>query len=79
MGESLEMKRSTLGQYLSWALVDLTFLPFLELKVPSVHVEIHLPRDQSGEVDFKALVLQLKETSSFQGQADILYMLYTMK
>lgn len=50
-----------------------------EDQVPSVHVEIHLPRDQSGEVDFKALVLQLKETSSFQEQADILYMLYTMK
>ncbi|CAK6450430.1 unnamed protein product [Pipistrellus nathusii] len=53
--------------------------PPQEDQVPSVHVEIHLPRDQSGEVDFKALVLQLKETSSFQGQADILYMLYTMK
>ncbi|XP_065771240.1 phosphorylase b kinase regulatory subunit alpha, skeletal muscle isoform isoform X5 [Muntiacus reevesi] len=48
-------------------------------QVPSVRVEIHLPRDQSGEVDFKALVLQLKETSSLQEQADILYMLYTMK
>ncbi|XP_036160431.1 phosphorylase b kinase regulatory subunit alpha, skeletal muscle isoform isoform X5 [Myotis myotis] len=53
--------------------------PPQEDQVPSVRVEIHLPRDQSGEVDFKALVLQLKETSSFQGQADILYMLYTMK
>ncbi|XP_066104804.1 phosphorylase b kinase regulatory subunit alpha, skeletal muscle isoform isoform X3 [Saccopteryx bilineata] len=48
-------------------------------QVPSVHVEMHFPRNQSGEVDFKALVLQLKETSSFQEQADILYMLYTMK
>ncbi|XP_005401752.1 PREDICTED: phosphorylase b kinase regulatory subunit alpha, skeletal muscle isoform isoform X4 [Chinchilla lanigera] len=48
-------------------------------QVPSVRVEIHLPRDQSGEVDFKALVSQLKETSSLQEQADILYMLYTMK
>nr|XP_006218536.1 phosphorylase b kinase regulatory subunit alpha, skeletal muscle isoform isoform X4 [Vicugna pacos] len=46
---------------------------------PSVRVEIHLPRKQSGEVDFKALVLQLKETSSLQEQADILHMLYTMK
>ncbi|XP_011853608.1 PREDICTED: phosphorylase b kinase regulatory subunit alpha, skeletal muscle isoform isoform X4 [Mandrillus leucophaeus] len=50
-----------------------------ENQVPSVRVEIHLPRDQSGEVDFKALVLQFKETSSLQEQADILYMLYTMK
>uniref|UniRef100_A0A8C4N838 Phosphorylase b kinase regulatory subunit n=1 Tax=Equus asinus asinus TaxID=83772 RepID=A0A8C4N838_EQUAS len=50
-----------------------------EDQVPSVRVEIHLPRDRSGEVDFKALVLQLRETSSLQEQADILYMLYTMK
>ncbi|KAB1253659.1 Phosphorylase b kinase regulatory subunit alpha; skeletal muscle isoform [Camelus dromedarius] len=55
------------------------FLSFLKLKGPSVRVEIHLPRKQSGEVDFKALVLQLKETSSLQEQADILHMLYTMK
>ncbi|XP_036083138.1 phosphorylase b kinase regulatory subunit alpha, skeletal muscle isoform isoform X4 [Rousettus aegyptiacus] len=53
--------------------------PPQEDQVPSVRVEIHLPRDQSGEVDFNALVSQLKETSSFQEQADILYMLYTMK
>uniref|UniRef100_A0A2K5CPW7 Phosphorylase b kinase regulatory subunit n=1 Tax=Aotus nancymaae TaxID=37293 RepID=A0A2K5CPW7_AOTNA len=53
--------------------------PRHEDQVPSVRVEIHLPRDQSGEVDFKALVLQLKETSSLQEQADILYILYTMK
>ncbi|XP_055249864.1 phosphorylase b kinase regulatory subunit alpha, skeletal muscle isoform isoform X5 [Moschus berezovskii] len=53
--------------------------PQQEDQVPSVRVEIHLPRDQSGEVDFKALVLQLKETSSLQEQADILYILYTMK
>ncbi|XP_053436143.1 phosphorylase b kinase regulatory subunit alpha, skeletal muscle isoform isoform X1 [Nycticebus coucang] len=53
--------------------------PQQEDQIPSVHVEIHLPRDKSGEVDFKALVLQLKETSSLQEQADILYILYTMK
>lgn len=53
--------------------------PPQEDQVPSVRVEVHLPRDQCGEVDFKALVLQLKETSSLQEQADILYMLYTMK
>lgn len=73
-------KINTVGHSLSWALVDLIFfLSFFKLKVPSVRVEIHLPRDQSGEVDFNALVSQLKETSSFQEQADILYMLYTMK
>ncbi|XP_066879712.1 phosphorylase b kinase regulatory subunit alpha, skeletal muscle isoform isoform X10 [Kogia breviceps] len=59
-------------------LLDLLHAP-QEDQVPSVRVEIHLPRDPSGEVDFKALVLQLKETSSLQEQADILYMLYTMK
>ncbi|XP_055986088.1 phosphorylase b kinase regulatory subunit alpha, skeletal muscle isoform [Sorex fumeus] len=50
-----------------------------ENQVPSIHVEQHLPRDESGEVDFKTLVIQLKETSSLQEQADILYMLYTTK
>ncbi|XP_059942294.1 phosphorylase b kinase regulatory subunit alpha, skeletal muscle isoform isoform X3 [Mesoplodon densirostris] len=59
-------------------LLDLLHAP-QEDQVPSVRVEINLPRDPSGEVDFKALVLQLKETSSLQEQADILYMLYTMK
>ncbi|XP_075812877.1 phosphorylase b kinase regulatory subunit alpha, skeletal muscle isoform isoform X6 [Microtus pennsylvanicus] len=48
-------------------------------QVPSVRVEVHLPRDKSGEVDFPSLVSQLKETSSLQEQADILYMLYSMK
>lgn len=50
-----------------------------ENQVPSAHVKLHLPRDESGEVDFKALVLQLKETSSLQEQADILCLLYAMK
>ncbi|XP_068389366.1 phosphorylase b kinase regulatory subunit alpha, skeletal muscle isoform isoform X4 [Eschrichtius robustus] len=59
-------------------LLDLLHAP-QEDQVPSVRVEIHLPRHPSGEVDFEALVLQLKETSSLQEQADILYMLYTMK
>uniref|UniRef100_A0A8C0PRY2 Phosphorylase b kinase regulatory subunit n=1 Tax=Canis lupus familiaris TaxID=9615 RepID=A0A8C0PRY2_CANLF len=62
----------------SFNLLDSPHCP-REDQVPSVRVEIHLPRDQSGELDFKALVLQLKETSSLQEQADILYMLYTMK
>ncbi|XP_044091960.1 phosphorylase b kinase regulatory subunit alpha, skeletal muscle isoform isoform X5 [Neovison vison] len=62
----------------SFNLLDSPHCP-QEDQVPSVRVEMHLPRDQSGEVDFKALVLQLKETSSLQEQADILYMLYTLK
>ncbi|XP_045851941.1 phosphorylase b kinase regulatory subunit alpha, skeletal muscle isoform isoform X1 [Meles meles] len=62
----------------SFNLLDSPHCP-REDQVPSVRVEMHLPRDQSGEVDFKALVLQLKETSSLQEQADILYMLYTLK
>ncbi|GAB1303035.1 Phosphorylase b kinase regulatory subunit [Apodemus speciosus] len=59
-------------------LLDLPESP-QDSQVPSVRVEVHLPRDQSGEVDFQSLVSQLKETSSLQEQADILYMLYTMK
>ncbi|XP_058148337.1 phosphorylase b kinase regulatory subunit alpha, skeletal muscle isoform isoform X16 [Dasypus novemcinctus] len=62
----------------SFNLLDSPHLP-QENQVPSVRVEMRLPRDQSGEVDFKALVLQLKESPSLQEQADILYMLYTMK
>ncbi|XP_057351501.1 phosphorylase b kinase regulatory subunit alpha, skeletal muscle isoform isoform X2 [Manis pentadactyla] len=53
--------------------------PTREDQVPNIRVEIHIPRDGSGEVDFKALVLQLKETSSLQEQADILYMLCSLK
>ncbi|XP_044539025.1 phosphorylase b kinase regulatory subunit alpha, skeletal muscle isoform-like, partial [Gracilinanus agilis] len=48
-------------------------------QVPSVNVEMHLPRDESGEIDFQALVGQLHECPSLQDQADILYLLYTTK
>ncbi|XP_038603815.1 phosphorylase b kinase regulatory subunit alpha, skeletal muscle isoform isoform X5 [Tachyglossus aculeatus] len=48
-------------------------------QAPSVRVEMHLPRDQSGEVDFRALANQLRDCPSLQDQADILYMLYAMK
>ncbi|XP_007526125.1 phosphorylase b kinase regulatory subunit alpha, skeletal muscle isoform isoform X2 [Erinaceus europaeus] len=53
--------------------------PLQEDQVPSVRVERYIPRKNSREVDFEALVLQLKETSSLQEQTDVLYMLYTMK
>ncbi|XP_027693303.1 phosphorylase b kinase regulatory subunit alpha, skeletal muscle isoform isoform X4 [Vombatus ursinus] len=63
----------------SFSFLDTTSLPPRAEQVPSVHVEMHLPRDESGEVDFQALVGQLHECPSLQDQADILYVLYTMK
>ncbi|XP_072482883.1 phosphorylase b kinase regulatory subunit alpha, skeletal muscle isoform isoform X2 [Notamacropus eugenii] len=63
----------------SFSFLDATPLPPQAEQVPSVHVEMHLPRDESGEIDFHALVAQLHECPSLQDQADILYVLYTMK
>ncbi|KAM4663213.1 phosphorylase b kinase regulatory subunit alpha, skeletal muscle isoform 2-T2 [Discoglossus pictus] len=48
-------------------------------KIPTIHAEMHLPRDETGEVNFAALVDILRETPNVQEQADILYLLYTMK
>ncbi|XP_026130816.1 phosphorylase b kinase regulatory subunit alpha, liver isoform isoform X2 [Carassius auratus] len=42
-------------------------------------VELHLPRDSHGNTDFACLVNQLKNCSTLQDQADILYVLYAMK
>ncbi|XP_028923441.1 phosphorylase b kinase regulatory subunit alpha, skeletal muscle isoform isoform X2 [Ornithorhynchus anatinus] len=63
----------------SLKLLDSPQLASTDEQVPSVRVEMHLPRDQSGEVDFRALADQLRDCPSLQDQADILYMLYTMK
>ncbi|XP_036596085.1 phosphorylase b kinase regulatory subunit alpha, skeletal muscle isoform [Trichosurus vulpecula] len=63
----------------SFSFLDATPLPPQAEQVPSVHVEMHLSRDESGEIDFQALVGQLHECPSLQDQADILYVLYTMK
>ncbi|XP_068918494.1 phosphorylase b kinase regulatory subunit alpha, skeletal muscle isoform [Petaurus breviceps papuanus] len=63
----------------SFSFLDTTPLPPQAEQAPSVHVEMHLPRDESGEIDFQALVAQLHECQSLQDQADILYVLYTMK
>ncbi|XP_029463382.1 phosphorylase b kinase regulatory subunit alpha, skeletal muscle isoform isoform X2 [Rhinatrema bivittatum] len=49
------------------------------VKIPTVHAEMHLPKDSSGNVDFRSLVNHLRESPSLQEQADILYVLYTMK
>ncbi|XP_031801036.1 phosphorylase b kinase regulatory subunit alpha, skeletal muscle isoform isoform X2 [Sarcophilus harrisii] len=63
----------------SFSFLDATPLSPQAEQVPSVHVEMHLPRDESGEIDFQALVGQLHACPSLQDQADILYVLYTMK
>nr|XP_033802021.1 phosphorylase b kinase regulatory subunit alpha, skeletal muscle isoform isoform X2 [Geotrypetes seraphini] len=50
-----------------------------DVKIPTVHAEMHLPKDSSGNVDCKSLVDHLRDSCSLQEQADILYILYTMK
>ncbi|XP_043913493.1 phosphorylase b kinase regulatory subunit alpha, skeletal muscle isoform isoform X2 [Protopterus annectens] len=40
---------------------------------------LDLPKDAFGNIDFDALVQQLKQCPSLQDQADILYLLYNMK
>ncbi|XP_030066084.1 LOW QUALITY PROTEIN: phosphorylase b kinase regulatory subunit alpha, skeletal muscle isoform [Microcaecilia unicolor] len=50
-----------------------------DIKIPTIHAEMHLPRDSSGKVDFKSLVDHLRDSCNLQEQADILYILYTMK
>ncbi|XP_066437037.1 phosphorylase b kinase regulatory subunit alpha, skeletal muscle isoform isoform X2 [Eleutherodactylus coqui] len=48
-------------------------------KVLASHTEMQLPQDSSGQTDFAALVDVLRDTDNVQEQADILYVLYTMK
>ncbi|XP_014892892.1 phosphorylase b kinase regulatory subunit alpha, skeletal muscle isoform isoform X5 [Poecilia latipinna] len=45
----------------------------------SISVESGIPRDESGAVDYDALVQLLKDTKSLQDQADILYILFKDK
>lgn len=51
----------------------------LLLQIPSLHTMVNLPRDKAGNVDCKALVDQLRECPTLQEQADLLYMLHTLK
>ncbi|KAM4019772.1 phosphorylase b kinase regulatory subunit alpha, skeletal muscle isoform 3-T4 [Anomaloglossus baeobatrachus] len=48
-------------------------------KIPSSHVEMNLPVDSSGQTDFVTLVDILRDTESVNEQANILYLLYSMK
>ncbi|XP_031746093.1 phosphorylase b kinase regulatory subunit alpha, skeletal muscle isoform isoform X2 [Xenopus tropicalis] len=48
-------------------------------RIPTIHAELHLPKDTEGQVDYAAMVDHLRETNNLQEQADILYLLYTMK
>ncbi|XP_066570953.1 phosphorylase b kinase regulatory subunit alpha, skeletal muscle isoform isoform X1 [Amia ocellicauda] len=45
----------------------------------AVSSEIDLPKDSSGQTDYRALVEQLKTCPCFQDQADILYILFKNK
>lgn len=54
-------------------------VPHVKQHKPHSAADLHLPRDSHGNTDFAALVRQLKECSTLQDQADILYILYVMK
>lgn len=51
--------------------------PFFQSHTP--YAEMNLPRDEHGNVDCKALVDQLRICPTLQEQADILYMLHTLR
>ncbi|NWR68963.1 KPB1 kinase, partial [Centropus unirufus] len=51
----------------------------MESKSQALQAEMNLPRDEHGNVDCKALVDQLRVCPTLQEQADILYMLHTLK
>ncbi|XP_075040735.1 phosphorylase b kinase regulatory subunit alpha, skeletal muscle isoform isoform X2 [Mixophyes fleayi] len=48
-------------------------------KIPAIHAEMNLPQDSAGQTDFAALVDILRDAPNVQEQANILYLLYTMK
>ncbi|NXM76151.1 KPB1 kinase, partial [Serilophus lunatus] len=48
-------------------------------KSHTVYAEMSLPRDEDGNVDCKALVDQLRICPTLQEQADILYMLHSLR
>ncbi|KAM8952638.1 phosphorylase b kinase regulatory subunit alpha, skeletal muscle isoform 2-T2 [Pelodytes ibericus] len=63
----------------SFDLVNITAPEPTSCKIPAINPEMYLPRDSGGQVDFAALVDLLRESPNCQEQADILYLLYTMK
>lgn len=42
-------------------------------------MDLSLPKDAHGDIDFASLVEQLKECITLQDQADILYILHVIK
>ncbi|TFJ97515.1 zymogen granule membrane protein 16 [Platysternon megacephalum] len=60
-------------------LLGSTHKPEQDSQIPSLHTMVNLPRDKAGNVDCKALVDQLRECPTLQEQADLLYMLHTLK
>ncbi|KAM9127900.1 phosphorylase b kinase regulatory subunit alpha, skeletal muscle isoform 2-T2 [Pangshura tecta] len=60
-------------------LLGSTHTPEQDSQIPSLHTMVNLPHDKAGNVDCKALVDQLRECPTLQEQADLLYMLHTIK
>ncbi|XP_030430242.1 phosphorylase b kinase regulatory subunit alpha, skeletal muscle isoform isoform X1 [Gopherus evgoodei] len=60
-------------------LLGSTHTPEQDSQICSLHTMVNLPQDKAGNVDCKALVDQLRECPTLQEQADLLYMLHTIK
>ncbi|XP_043348946.1 phosphorylase b kinase regulatory subunit alpha, skeletal muscle isoform isoform X5 [Dermochelys coriacea] len=60
-------------------LLGSTHTPEQHSQIPSLHTMVNLPRDKAGNVHCKALVDQLRECPTLQEQADLLYMLHSLK
>ncbi|XP_039609897.1 phosphorylase b kinase regulatory subunit alpha, skeletal muscle isoform isoform X1 [Polypterus senegalus] len=64
----------------SFNLLDSDLEKIQDIKIPRMAIsEMDLPKDSSGEIDFKAIIEQLKECPCLQDQADILYILFNLK
>ncbi|XP_059823689.1 phosphorylase b kinase regulatory subunit alpha, liver isoform-like [Hypanus sabinus] len=59
--------------------LNLLEVPNSQMVKTDHRVDLSLPKDAHGDIDFALLVEQLKECITLQDQADILYILYVIK
>ncbi|XP_072117004.1 phosphorylase b kinase regulatory subunit alpha, liver isoform-like isoform X2 [Mobula birostris] len=59
--------------------LNLLQVPNSQMAKTDHHVDLSLPKDAHGDIDFALLVEQLKECITLQDQADILYILHVIK
>ncbi|XP_063288316.1 phosphorylase b kinase regulatory subunit alpha, skeletal muscle isoform isoform X1 [Pelobates fuscus] len=63
----------------SFDLLNITPPEFTASKISTAYAGMCLPRDSDGQVDYTALVDILRDSANVQEQADILYLLHTIK